>query len=510
MTSHPAFRRPTTGTNRLQIPRLNRRGVLKSGLGASAAWLAHPGTSWAQEATPAATPATLTDEERAWLERAERRDSNGWIHLKIGGAPFARGFQHGYLVAAEYAEAIRVFAAMTYLTSGFDYAFFVEKAVELQKSRIPDEQLEEMSGIAAGLTRAGVPTSLDDIIGWIANTEITGYWWPTVASQYVNTAPTGNRKSHCSAFIATGSATTDGHIVIGHETFTEFWNGQFNNVILDITPDDGFRMVMQTSPGYTASMTDFWMTGGGIVVVETTMVGYQGFDPDKVPEYVRARNACQYGTSIDEWVELMNAENDGGYANIWLIGDIKTGEIANYQQGLIYQNLEKKSDGWFYGDNAPSDPRIRFVESTDTGYNDIRQQTGARRVRWPQLLAQHEGSIDAEIGQVMLGDTFDPYLGYINPSSRTICSHYDEDPMEFVSDPNAVWNIPFYPAGSVDGKVTTAAMAEEMSMWGRFGRADGAPFNAAEFLRLHPQWAWQEGYLPDMPHQPWTLFEGGD
>jgi hypothetical protein len=209
-------------------------------------------------------------------------------------------------------------------------------------------------------------------------------------------------------------------------------------------------------------------------------------------------------------VELMNAENDGGYANIWLIGDIKTGEIANYQQGLIYQNLEKKSDGWFYGDNAPSDPRIRFVESTDTGYNDIRQQTGARRVRWPQLLAQHEGSIDAEIGQVMLGDTFDPYLGYINPSSRTICSHYDEDPMEFVSDPNAVWNIPFYPAGSVDGKVTTAAMAEEMSMWGRFGRADGAPFNAAEFLRLHPQWAWQEGYLPDMPHQPWTLFEGGD
>jgi hypothetical protein len=209
-------------------------------------------------------------------------------------------------------------------------------------------------------------------------------------------------------------------------------------------------------------------------------------------------------------VELMNAENDGGYANIWLIGDIKTGEIANYQQGLIYQNLEKKSDGWFYGDNAPSDPRIRFVESTDTGYNDIRQQTGARRVRWPQLLAQHEGSIDAEIGQVMLGDTFDPYLGYINPSSRTISSHYDEDPMEFVSDPNAVWNIPFYPAGSVDGKVTTAAMAEEMSMWGRFGRADGAPFNAAEFLRLHPQWAWQEGYLPDMPHQPWTLFEGGD
>jgi hypothetical protein len=283
MTRLPAFRRPTSGTNGLQLPRFNRRGVLESGLGASAAWLAHPGTSWAQEATPAATPATLTDEERAWLEQAERRDSNGWIHLKIGGAPFARGFQHGYLVAAEYAEAIRVFEAMTYLTSGFDYAFFVEKAVELQKSKIPDEQPEEMSGIAAGLTKAGVPTSLDDIIGWIANTEITGYWWPTVASQYVNTAPTGNRKSHCSAFIATGSATTDGRIVIGHETFTEFWNGQFTNVILDIIPDDGFRMVMQTSPGYTASMTDFWMTGGGIVVVEPPWSATRGSTRTRFP-----------------------------------------------------------------------------------------------------------------------------------------------------------------------------------------------------------------------------------
>ena len=26
-----------------------------------------------------------------------------------------------------------------------------------------------------------------------------------------------------------------------------------------------------------------------------------------------------------------------------------------------------------------------------------------------------------------------------------------------------------------------------------FGRADGAPFDAEEFLRLHPQWNWQEG-----------------
>ena len=340
-------RRHTVPTTIATDPReraISRRGVLKTGIGATAALLVPAASARGQGATPSASPvAGLTEEQRGWLERASRNDVNGWVHLKIEGAPFERGFQHGYLVAAEYADALRVYEAMTYQTMGLDYSFFVDKAVEFHKSKITPELTEEMEGIAAGLTAAGVPTTLDDIIGWNAYMEMTGYWWPTVASQYVNDAPNGNRKSHCWAFIATGSATTDGRIVIGHESFTEFWNGQYMNVILDITPTDGYRMVMQTSPGWIASMTDFWVTGGGMVVVETTMVGYEGYDTSKVPEYVRARNACQYATSIDEWVKLMDAQDNGGYANMWLIGDIKTNEIAKYEQGLIYQDLRKKT-----------------------------------------------------------------------------------------------------------------------------------------------------------------------
>ncbi|NIT57753.1 MAG: peptidase C45, partial [Aliifodinibius sp.] len=336
-------------------------------------------------------------------------------------------------------------------------------------------------------------------------------WWPTAAAKYqTDTSASNGTKSHCSAFIATGSATANGKIVIGHETFTEFWNGQYMNIILDITPTQGSRIVMQTSPGWIASMTDFWVTGAGLVVAETSIVGFHDYNVSKTPEYVRARNACQYANNIDEWVELLDANNNGGYANMWLIGDINTNEIANYEQGLKYQSFDKKADGYYFGDNAPNDPRIRYLECTDTGYNDIRQQTGARRVRWPQLLNQYNGQIDATIGQKMLADTFDVYLGHINPSSRTICSHYDVDPQPFVSDPQAVWNIPYFPGGSVDGKVTTADLACDMSMWGIFGRADGAPFDVDEFLRHHPQWAWQQGYLKSRPQQPWALFNGAE
>lgn len=466
--------------------------------------LVSPYLAWARD--------SLTAEEKGWLAKASRAEENGWLHVKIAGEPFERGFQHGYLVAAEFKDAWRVYDAMTLETTGLGLNFFVEKAAAMHKPKIPAEQLDEMRGIAAGLTKAGVPTTLDQIIGWNAYMEMTGYWWPTVAAQYKAAAPgaqgMSKAKSHCSAFIATGSATRDGKIVIGHESFTEFWNGQYMNVILDIAPAKGNRMVMQTSPGWIGSMTDFWVTSGGMVVVETTIVGFVGYDTKKVPEYVRARTASQYANSIDEWVKMMDAQDNGGYANSWLIGDVKTNEIAKYEQGLIYTNLNKKSDGWFFGDNAPDDPRIRNLESSDVGYNDIRQQTGARRMRWPQLLADNEGKIDAETGEKILGDTFDVYLMRIEPSSRTISSHYDTDPQPYVSDPNAVWNVPYYPAGSVDGKVTTAEAAKTMSMWGRFGRADGLEFDADTFLRIHPQWNWQQGYLKSRPHQPWTYFDG--
>jgi hypothetical protein len=116
---------------------MSRRGVLKTGLAASASLLTRPDRAQAQDATPSASPvAGLSNEERGWLERASRNDVNGWIHLRTAGAPFERGFQHGYLVAAEYADAQRAYQAMTYQMMGFDYSFFSEKAVEFHKSKI--------------------------------------------------------------------------------------------------------------------------------------------------------------------------------------------------------------------------------------------------------------------------------------------------------------------------------------------------------------------------------------
>src|SRR5437016_3913865 len=68
----------------------------------------------------------LTAEQKQWLARAGRHEKAGWIYVHIEGEPRARGFQHGYLLAKEIAEGIRVTAAQWLHDSSFDWAWLIE------------------------------------------------------------------------------------------------------------------------------------------------------------------------------------------------------------------------------------------------------------------------------------------------------------------------------------------------------------------------------------------------
>ena len=76
----------------------------------AAALLALPGLcpASAAEAPPATvTAARPSPEQQQWLSRGRRTERDGWIHLRIDGAPRERGFQHGYLLAKEIDSSLR-------------------------------------------------------------------------------------------------------------------------------------------------------------------------------------------------------------------------------------------------------------------------------------------------------------------------------------------------------------------------------------------------------------------
>jgi hypothetical protein len=62
-----------------------------------------PGAAEAAVRTPASQ---LTDEQRGWLSEASRSDINGWSHISVNGAPAARGFQYGFLVAEPWTHIV--------------------------------------------------------------------------------------------------------------------------------------------------------------------------------------------------------------------------------------------------------------------------------------------------------------------------------------------------------------------------------------------------------------------
>lgn len=437
-----------------------------------------------------------------------RFDKNGWIYVHIEGEPYERGFQHGYLVAKELEVIMKSLKYLTYHDTGKHWEFFTDAAEKMWTKWLDKEFLDEIKGIAAGAQKRGVKITWQDVLAWNGQEEIMDYWWPNVLPQYRYISKIGAPRDHCSAFLATKPYTVGGKIVMAHNSWNNFEWGQFANVILDIKPAKGHRIFMQSQPGYIDSMADFFVTDAGIMGTETTIGGFSLYDENEAPEFLRVRKAMQYADNLDQFVSLMKKQNNGGYANSWLLADIKTGEIMRFELGLRFSSVKRKKHGYFVGFNAPLDPRIRNLECSNTGYCDIRRHQGARQVRLPQLMEQYKGKITAAVGQKILADHYDVYLKKENhPCSRTVDGHYELDAREYMSDPSRP--KPYRPRGTVDGKVMTSDMAKKLSFVARWGNSSGMPFDADKFLAEHPQWSYLAGYLFDRPSQPWTEFHAG-
>jgi hypothetical protein len=195
--------------------------------------------------------------------------------------------------------------------------------------------------------------------------------------------------------------------------------------------------------------------------------------------------------------------NNGGLANAWLIGDINTNEIARLELGLNYVGFEKKKNGYFIGSNVVEDLKIlRFETITDE--SNIKLSSIARRVRWKQLMKENAGTINLGFAKQFEADHFDTYLNTYTPSIRTLCAHGELDPDFY----GAI--IPFFPGGTLDGKVIDSNLAKQMSFMARWGSACGIPFDANAFLKAHSQYYWMDGLLKNRPTQQWTIFKAGE
>jgi hypothetical protein len=440
---------------------------------------------------------------KAKLKNSSREDRHGWISIHLEGSPRQIGFQHGYHLAPEIDDALATLAFYLEKSTSHDWTFFRSAAGQMFWPKLEKEYQEEIEGIAEGIRARLKDKGYDrfDITalnGWI---ELAWYYVPSLLEKTQPGAGENKSPSYCSAFIATGSYTEDGRIVMGHNAWVEYIIGERWNIISDIVPEKGYRIFMDSFPGYIHSGDDFVMNSAGILSTETTISQYKGFKETGTPEFARARKAAQYSNSIDDFIRIMTEDNNGAYANDWLIGDLKTNEIARLELGLKNQRVWRTTDGYYVGANFPSDEKV-IAEDTTFNPNDSTLSVLVRKARWEQLMEEHKGTINAEKGKQFEADHLDASTGAPASNANVLCGHVDEDAKGL---PEFIWTA-YYPGGSVQGKVTTASLARELKFWARMGHPCGRDFIAADFFAAHPEYKWQEKYLRDMKSHPWTLF----
>ncbi len=350
----------------------------------------------------------------------------GWVVLHIEGKPYDRGFQHGSLLSGEIADYVKNLAAQGSKTdpaSAWKLTRTLVNAVFLRK--FDRELLDEMQGIADGAAAGGAkfddrPVDLLDVVCVNVQMEyetldsglnalptgLEGLKRPKAAAQPDPVPPA----DHCSAFAATGPATRDGKLVIGHITMSGLANALATNVWVDVQPDTGNRVVMQGFPGAIWSAQDYYINSKGIILTETT-IKQSRFNPEGTPLAGRCRRAMQYGDSIDAVVKELTSSNNGLYTNDWLLGDANTNEVASLELGTNTHKLRRSSkndwhlagtEGFYWGCNNTKDQAVRI--DTFPGLlgrpQDLCWCPSDRDRAWLKLYTQHRGKIDADFGKL--------------------------------------------------------------------------------------------------------------
>lgn len=415
-------------------------------------------------------------------KKGYRYNTHGWIYLYIEGEPYDRGYQHGYLLANEIIDMIdrwnNIFPQK--------WAWKIQKrdAMRLFWSKYPKEYKQEIKGIADGVAARGgkIYDSAIDYKDILTLNEIyeslTRYrrlsvnlfrlrdsWWANQISNFIKSIGSASSELHtgkCSAFLATGDSTADGGIVAAHSTFggkySEYWWHNYIaerwNVILDIKPTKGHRILMSTSPGLIWSDEDFYQSDAGLILMETTL--HPGpWTRLGDPVVVRARKAIQYSNSIDEMASCLLKKNNGLMANDWLMGDTKTGEIASLELALHNHGLTRTKNGFIWSCNNPKNDKVRWELYSFSGlglFGRILKRNfewKSRDIKFKEILNWYHGEIDVDVAKEIM-------------STYPIC------------------------LAATDCKITSSQLIDNFGLWAYMGKPDGTDFIADEYPFKEP------------------------
>src|SRR5512135_815633 len=166
---------------------------------------------------------------------------NGWTLVHLEGKPQEIGFQHGYWLAEEIVDMRNVAELDLKHDTHREWSFFRDEARSMMWPHIEKEYREELQGIADGVQVRGMTLDLWDIVALNGLLEWQYYtkWYAREHGDSLGaTIPQPER---CSSFVATGSYTRDGKVIIAHNNWSGYLDGSRWTIVFDIVPSEGHR-----------------------------------------------------------------------------------------------------------------------------------------------------------------------------------------------------------------------------------------------------------------------------
>ncbi len=371
------------------------------------------------------------------------KTNKGWIQIIVSGTSYDIGLLHGQQLRKHMAKIPSVLQHIVKTQLKISFKKYMADCARLIQPLITPPIKEELEGMVAGTHNPDITYEL--LVGWNAFLSMCTYY----------------EQNHvrCCAFIATGSKTKDGKIVMGHNTHSDYKTGAMLSIVQDTRPTEGNRFIMQTAPGFVCSSADWFLCANGIIGCETT-ISNLNYKPDfqtglrndrdgHLPYFCRIRQAMQYGESIDDFIRIITHKSAGDYACTWFIGDTKTNEICMIDDVLGFSDYKRTKDGVFFASNEAGTAKALIHATTRDDHNNPASSTGARYMRMAHLL-YGDKPLSVPFAKRILTDHYDNSTRRVRPSKFTICKHAKK-------------------SGATDAKVVDSAMASNMTFIGRMG-----------------------------------------
>ncbi len=451
------------------------------------------------------------------FENGYRYNVQGWIYLYIEGEPYERGYQHGYLLAAETVDMINRWSNIIHNYPTFKsiiggasspryekvsqkwWDFCKSKAMKMYWNEFPEEYKQEIKGIADGVKAKGFKLfgksiTFEDILTLNEMYEVMTKFEnhrkgihplrtffnslkqiiPGLSEknedEFISTFLNQPKAHHCNGFIATGDATTNGQIVASQGLLCGGWWYTYYlpqrwNVILDIKPNKGNRFVMTTSPGYIWSDENFYQNSNGITLIDTTVP--QGLWSERGLSFaIRTRAAAQYSNSIDDVIHHMLYRNDGVWTTVLVFGDTKTGEIGRLDLGLYKYKIWRTFNGFYWSANNLMDPAVR-AETNGLAIKGFGSLILNRLFKLPVVYAYYTRRYFPSTRDVKFKELGEKYYGKIDTNTLK----------EIMLTP------PIFSGSSVDCKITDSTLIKNNGLWAFFGYQNGGEWDVTKLQK---------------------------